>query len=92
MHEVFCLVSFHGPLTNFGCLTDIPLLLTYYESKLALLLTLSQSRAGAVQVMNAGVFSAVRASGLFSVDPDIGVGESCNTRILAIAADGIRNG
>lgn len=27
--------------------------------------------------MNAGLFSAVRGSGLFSVDPDIGVGESC---------------
>ena len=27
--------------------------------------------------MNAGLFQAVRSSGLFSVDPDIGVGESC---------------
>ena len=24
--------------------------------------------------MNAGIFQAVRASGLFSVDPDIGIG------------------
>lgn len=40
-----------------------------------LLLTISQSRVGAVYVMNAGLFPAVRASGLFSVDPDIGVGK-----------------
>ena len=55
--------------------TDIPLLLTYYESKLALLLTISQTRAGAMHVMNAGLFPAIHASGLFSVDPDIGVGK-----------------
>ena len=56
--------------------TDIPLLMSYYESKISLLLTISQSRTGAVYVMNAGLFQAVRTSGLFSVDPDIGVGES----------------
>lgn len=54
--------------------SDVPLLLSFYESKLALLLTIAQSRPGAVHVMNAGLFSAIRASGLFSVDPDIGVG------------------
>ena len=30
---------------------------------------------GAMHVMNAGIFPAIHASGLFSVDPDIGVGE-----------------
>ena len=50
--------------------------MSYYESKLSLLLTISQSRTGAVHVMNAGFFPAVRTSGLFSVDPDIGVGKS----------------
>ena len=46
-----------------------------YESKLSLLTTISQSRVGAVHVMNCGIFPAVRASGLFAVDPDIGIGE-----------------
>ena len=41
---------------------------------MSLLLTISQSRTGAVQVMNAGLFPAVRGAGLFSVDPDIGIG------------------
>ena len=54
---------------------DIPLLLIFYEAKLSLLLTISQNKAGAAQVMNAGIFHAIRASGLFSVDPDIGVGK-----------------
>lgn len=56
--------------------TDIPHLLTFYEAKLSLLLTVSQSKAGAVEIMGAGLFDAVRSSGLFSVDPDIGVGKS----------------
>ena len=59
--------------------TDIPLLMSYYESKMSLLLTISQTRTGAIYVMNAGLFHAVRTSGLFSVDPDIGVGESRST-------------
>ncbi|KAL8716655.1 MAG: hypothetical protein Q9225_006036, partial [Loekoesia sp. 1 TL-2023] len=53
--------------------SEIPLLLAYYDSKLALLLTLSQTRYGATQVMNAGLFQMVRESGLFSVDPDLGI-------------------
>ncbi|KAL8930643.1 MAG: hypothetical protein Q9208_000514 [Pyrenodesmia sp. 3 TL-2023] len=52
---------------------DIPLLLAYYQSKLALLLTMSQTRHGAGQVINAGLFQTVRDSGLFSVDPDMGI-------------------
>ncbi len=56
------------------CHADIPLLLTFYECKLSLLLTISHSKAGALHVINAGLFQAVRTSGLFSVDPDIGVG------------------
>lgn len=54
---------------------DVSLLLSYYETKLSLLLTISQSRAGAIHVANAGLFQAVRASGLFSVDPDLGIGK-----------------
>ncbi|KAL8735507.1 MAG: hypothetical protein Q9181_002765 [Wetmoreana brouardii] len=52
---------------------DIPLLLAYYESKFALLLTISQTRPGATQVVNAGLFQTIRDSGLFSVDPDLGI-------------------
>jgi nuclear pore complex protein Nup205 len=55
--------------------TDVPLLLSYYDSKLSLLLTVSYSRAGANHVLNAGLFEAVRDSGLFSIDPDLGLGK-----------------
>jgi nuclear pore complex protein Nup205 len=54
--------------------TDIPVLLSYYDSKFTLLLSISQTRAGASHITNAGLFQAVRASGLFSVDPDFGIG------------------
>ena len=54
-------------------MVDVPLLLYYYESKLSLILTISQDRAGATQIMNAGLFQAVRASGLFTADPDLGI-------------------
>lgn len=57
-------------------ITDVPLLLSYYKSKLSLLLTISQTRPGAAQVMNAGFFAAVRTSGLFLADPDLGLGKS----------------
>ena len=55
---------------------DMPLLLSYYDSKLALLLTLSQTRVGAAQIVNAGLFQMVRASGLFAADPDFGICKS----------------
>lgn len=52
------------------------MLLAYYDAKLSLLLRISQSKLGAAQVMNAGIFQAVRASGLFALDPDLGLGMS----------------
>ncbi|KAL9576321.1 MAG: hypothetical protein Q9212_007201, partial [Teloschistes hypoglaucus] len=52
---------------------DVPLLLSYYSAKLALLLTISQTRPGATQVMNADLFPTVRDSGLFAADPDLGI-------------------
>lgn len=52
------------------------MLLAYYDAKLSLLLRISQSKLGAAQVMNAGLFQAVRASGLFALDPDLGLGMS----------------
>lgn len=33
-----------------------------------------------MHVVNAGIFGAVQQSGLFSVDPDVGVGKSCERR------------
>ncbi|KAL9603047.1 MAG: hypothetical protein Q9219_001411 [cf. Caloplaca sp. 3 TL-2023] len=62
---------------------ETPLLLAYYDSKLALLLTLSQTRHGATQVINAGLFQMVRDSGLFSVDPDLGI---CTSNIHAFSS------
>lgn len=50
------------------------MLLAYNDAKLSLLLRLSQSKLGAAQVMNAGLFQAIRASGLFALDPDLGLG------------------
>jgi len=44
-----------------------------------------------MQVMNAGLFPAVRASGLFSVDPDIGIGGLCNTQEIQVLANKLRN-
>ncbi|KAI9775555.1 MAG: hypothetical protein M1839_001033 [Geoglossum umbratile] len=53
--------------------SDIPLLFSYYEAKLSLLLRISQTRAGATYVLNAGLFQSVRDSQLFSIDPDLGL-------------------
>lgn len=47
--------------------------LSYVNTKLALLLQISQTRFGATTVLNAGLFQAIRESGIFSTDPDIGI-------------------
>ena len=60
----------------------IPELLVFYEWKFSLLLTISQSKLGSAHLLNAGLFAAVRASGLFSVDPDLGI-EINNTEALS---------
>ncbi|PSN65951.1 hypothetical protein BS50DRAFT_401890 [Corynespora cassiicola Philippines] len=52
---------------------QIPMLLAYYESSLSLLLRICQTRLGATYVLNAGLFSAIRESSIFDVDPDIGL-------------------
>ncbi|MCJ1393540.1 hypothetical protein MMC18_006415 [Xylographa bjoerkii] len=52
---------------------DIYPLAAYYEAKFSLLLTISQSRLGATQIMNAGLFSSIRSSGLFATDLDLGL-------------------
>ena len=63
----------HDTNANIRHHVDIPLLLSYYDSKLALLLAVSQTRPGATQVINAGLFQTIRESGLFSADPDLGI-------------------
>lgn len=54
---------------------DVDLQLSYCNAKLALLLQIAQTRFGAATVLNAGLFHAIKESGLFVVDPDLGVGE-----------------
>ena len=61
---------------------DVSLLLVFYSWKFSLLLTLSRSKPGASLLTNAGLFPAIRTSGLFSVDPDIGI-EIDNPEALA---------
>ncbi|KAJ5690142.1 hypothetical protein N7462_004534 [Penicillium macrosclerotiorum] len=52
---------------------DTSILLEYYESLLALLQQLSQTKTGATFVLKAGLFESVRESRLFAADPDIGI-------------------
>ncbi|KAF2011390.1 hypothetical protein BU24DRAFT_376521 [Aaosphaeria arxii CBS 175.79] len=53
--------------------SQTPLLLSYYDASLALLLRICQTRLGAAYVLNAGFFPAIRESRIFDVDPDIGL-------------------
>jgi nuclear pore complex protein Nup205 len=53
---------------------QVPVLLSYYDASLSLLLRICQTRLGAAYVLNAGLFQSIRESNLFSVDPDIGLG------------------
>lgn len=61
---------------------DVPTLLTIYEWKFSLLLTISRGKNGASILINAGIFNVIRISGLFSMDPDIGI-EMDNPEALA---------
>jgi nuclear pore complex protein Nup205 len=54
---------------------DIGIQLSYCHARLALLLQISQTRLGAVAVLNSGLLHSVKVSGLFATDPDLGVGE-----------------
>lgn len=49
--------------------------LLYIHAKLTVLLQICQSRVGAANVCGAGFFHNVKESGLFAIDPDLGVGE-----------------
>ncbi|KAF1990000.1 nuclear pore complex subunit Nup192 [Aulographum hederae CBS 113979] len=46
--------------------------LSFYNSLLAVLLRLSQTRLGATHIVNAGIFQSIHDSEIFSVDPDVG--------------------
>lgn len=59
--------------------TDTSSLLAYFESLLALLQQLSQTKSGATYVLKSGLFDSVRESQLFAADPDIGIGRSSST-------------
>lgn len=63
---------------NCNCLispTGTPALLAYYESLLALLQQLAQTKSGATYVLKSGLFDSIRESQLFTADPDIGIGQ-----------------
>lgn len=49
--------------------------LCYCHARLALLLQIAQTRIGSVVVLNSGLFHSIKVSGLFTIDPDLGVGE-----------------
>lgn len=51
------------------------MLLSFYQSLLSLLQQLCQTKNGAIEVLKAGLFEAVRESQLFAADPDIGIGK-----------------
>ena len=53
---------------------DVPLLLASFNGRLAMLLALCATAAGAGAVVAAGLFAAVAESGLFATDPDLGLG------------------
>lgn len=55
---------------------EIDMYLSYVNAKLALLVQVSQTRSGATAVLGAGLFQIIRDSGVFSTDPDIGLGTS----------------
>ncbi|KAF2762610.1 nuclear pore complex subunit [Pseudovirgaria hyperparasitica] len=61
---------------------DIPLLISSYSAILSLLLRIAQTSTGAAHVLNSGLFCAVRESGIFAADPDIGL-EIDNPHALA---------
>lgn len=45
----------------------------YCKAKLSLLLQIAQTRLGAAHILNARLFRSVKDSGLFSMDPDLGM-------------------
>lgn len=53
----------------------VPMVLSFYDASLSLLLRVAQSRVGAAVVFNVGFVAAVRESGIFGADPDIGLGQ-----------------
>ncbi|KAF2736011.1 hypothetical protein EJ04DRAFT_562782 [Polyplosphaeria fusca] len=92
MLETFVALNFIGVLVDnikhipselkAAAAPQIPSLLTSYDVSLSLLFRICRTRVGAAHVLNAGLFPAVRASTIFTVDPDIGL-EFDNPNALA---------
>lgn len=59
-------------------------MLAYYESLLALLQQLSQTKTGATYVLKSGLFDSVHESRLFAADPDIGIGQSRHQYVYSL--------
>ncbi|CAG8973182.1 hypothetical protein HYALB_00008774 [Hymenoscyphus albidus] len=51
----------------------VDIILSYAHARLALLLHIAQTRYGATAVLGVGLFHAIQESGLFVIDPDLGV-------------------
>lgn len=49
--------------------------LTAYDVKLSLLLRIAETHAGAAAIVDAGIFFAIKISGIFAQDPDLGICE-----------------
>lgn len=58
---------------------DRPQLLSVFEARMLLLLQISRNREGAGSLLDAGVVSVLRDSGLFTADPDLGISIPNNT-------------
>ena len=77
-----------GPYSGYKYInlpSETPELLVFYEAQLALLQQLSQTRLGAMHVLEAGLFEAVKESQLFAADPDIGLGKIYSVPSLLMA-------
>lgn len=60
-------------------------LLLFYEALLSLLQQLSQSKTGAIHLLDAGLFQAVKESQIFAADPDIGLGKASLARVVHLS-------
>jgi hypothetical protein len=81
VHTRVCL-NRHNRICDAHVILDLDLHISFFDAKLTLLLDIAQTRSGAAIVFDAGLFQAVKASGLFSTDPDLGVGRFTIARSL----------
>jgi nuclear pore complex protein Nup205 len=77
----------------FGGEDELPAILAFFHTSLALLLRLCQSPDGTQLVLNSGLFQAIDDSHLFSTDPDVGMdvdNPQALKKFYAILADVLR--